>query len=629
MERAVAGMESRRGGGTGPAVSACPGALSESTKVYGGIRLTESPYEMADILRNSKKGLRIIYDPRKDWYIYNDESERIHVDMMEYAIMAGFYPEIPGYWEADGYMWSGEPDSPICLWFQPKGSERNEMVGIDRYTEELVYPFGHLAGRCEYLDFPLTEGKIPLVGKLGKPIAHYILDDYKVKRIEESLLVEKTRQQLLNKSRNADSYAPSNRAKGKNRYERRRYSKVANTIKDYNSIDMNAFFKGDYLEFGVNVKGETNDYKVTVTFEGILNGIRDEVKANKYKLEFKCVIKALLHAFNNNDVYISCTCLHPDTKINLLDGTSPTVEEMKRRFDSGERLYVYSVDEHGDFKPGEVEGVYVTGESSDFIEITLDNGESILTTGDHPYMLRDGTYKAASELKVGQSLMPLYFNESNGYATIISKIEHVHTSKTPVYDIKVKHWHNFAVDAGVILHNCPDFVYSGNNYYAVKQDYNSNPIFGKAMQAPNIKNPHDTKGAGCKHILLVLSNTEWMMKVASVIYNYIKFSKANLQRNYAQIIFPKVYGMPYQGAVNKAIGDRDDRWGDALLVSDKQELDNVIAGAVQGRDLRGRFSKGNPFAFRKKGDQSPKGWQNPDLRLSKANGGKEDADDKR
>lgn len=483
MERAVAGMESRRGGGTGPAVSACPGALSESTKVYGGIRLTESPYEMAEILRNSKKGLRIIYDPRKGWYIYNDESERIHVDMMEYAIMAGFYPEIPGYWEADGYMWSGEPDSPICLWFQPKGSERNEMVGIDRYTEELVYPFGHLAGRCEYLDFPLTEGKIPLVGKLGKPIAHYVLDDFKAKRIDESLLVEKTRQQLLNKSRNADSYAPGNRGKGKNRYERRRYSKVANTIKDYNSIDMNAFFKGDYLEFGVNVKGETNDYKVTVTFEGILNGIRDEVKANKYKLEFKCVIKALLHAFNNNDVYISCTC--------------------------------------------------------------------------------------------------------------------------------------------------PDFVYSGNNYYAVKQDYNSNPIFGKAMQAPNIKNPHDTKGAGCKHILLVLSNTEWMMKVASVIYNYIKFSKENLQRNYAQIIFPKVYGMPYQGAVNKAIGDRDDRWGDALLVSDKEELDNVIAGAVQGRDARGRFSKGNPFAFRKKGDQSPRGWQNPDLRLSKANGGKEDADDKR
>lgn len=53
------------------------------------------------------------------------------------------------------------------------------------------------------------------------------------------------------------------------------------------------------------------------------------------------------------------------------------------------------------------------------LKITLDNGKEIITTDDHPYMLRNGQYKPASELQVGQSLMPLYFGQTaNGYETV-------------------------------------------------------------------------------------------------------------------------------------------------------------------------------------------------------------------
>ena len=429
----------------------------------------------------------------------------------------------------------------------------------------------------------------------------------------ESYLTEKTRQQLLDKSRNGAAYAPDNRAKGRNRFERRKYSKVAATIKDYNSIDMNAFFKGDYLEFGVPVHGETDDYVVTVTFERILPRLQQEVRSDRNRLSEKAVLRALLGAFNTGDVYVSCTCLHPDTRIKLLDGTNPTVAEMKERFDKGEKLYVYSADEKGDFKPGEVEKVWVAKTAREFVKVTLDDGQEILTTPDHPYMLSDGKYMEAEDLAAGMPLMHV-----DGAERKAAKVERVVLEDTPVYDIQVKDWHNFALDAGILVHNCADFTYAGFNYLAVKQDYNSNPIFGKAMQPPTIKNPHDDKGAACKHILRVLSDVSWMMNVARVIYNYIKVSRELMQRNYAEIIFPKVYGRPYKGVVQMSLMDKDDMWGDALLQSDRKELDAVIAAAKQGRDVRGRFSQGNPYAFRKRDAQA-----GPTL----SKGGKDDADD--
>ena len=584
---------------------------------------------MKSVLNSAADEIKVLYDPRKRLYMYGKANDYIHNEMLEKAWEAGYYPGL-NRWELPEYVERSDSNCLVYLWFIPGGDDGGRTIGVDDYTEEWVYPNGVLCARSHYSETPLYDQTFDLPRVLGKPKAIYAVKDWDTmepQRVDhkkafgesrcanESYLTEKTRQQLLDKSRNGAAYAPNNRAKGKNRYERRKYSKVAATIKDYNSIDMNAFFKGDYLEFGVPVHGETDDYVVTVTFERILPRLQQEVKSDKNRLSEKAVLRALLGAFNTGDVYVSCTCLHPDTRIKLLDGTNPTVAEMKERFDKGERLYVYSADGKGDFKPGEVEKVWVAKTTRDFVKVTLDDGQEILTTPDHPYMLRNGEYMEAKDLVPGTSLMHV-----DGVEHKVAKAERVTLEDTPVYDIQVKDWHNFALDAGVLVHNCADFTYSGFNYLAVKQDYNSNPIFGKAMQPPTIRNPNDDKGAACKHILRVLSDVSWMMNVARVIYNYIKVSRQLMQRNYAEIIFPKVYGRPYKGVVQMSIMDKDDMWGDALLQSDKRELDAVIAAAKQGRDVRGRFSQGNPYAFKKRDAQA-----GPTL----SKGGIEDADDSR
>ena len=215
---------------------------------------------------------------------------------------------------------------------------------------------------------------------------------------------------------------------------------------------MNAFFKKDILTVGIRVQGETDYYIVKIKFEGVLKELQRYIKQNNNKFEYKVVLQALTRVFNTGDIYVNCTCLHPDTPIKLLDGTTLSVAEMKERFDEGEKLWVYSTDSNGDFKPGEVEKVWITNETDKFIKVTLDNGQSILTTPEHLYMLRDGSYTCACDLQVGQSLMPSPF--------VITKIEQITLEKPiPVYDIKVKDWENFVVGQGVVLHNCPDFKY--------------------------------------------------------------------------------------------------------------------------------------------------------------------------
>lgn len=182
---------------------------------------------------------------------------------------------------------------------------------------------------------------------------------------------------------------------------------------------MNKLFKDNILDVNVEVNGETNNYIVTMSFGGFLDLLHDELEKNNEVLDLRTISRALVSAFNSDNVYIHCSCLHPETKIKLLDGTVPSVQELHERFMSGEKLYLYSVDSNGDFKPGEITNVWITKTATEFIKITLDNNKEILTTPDHLYMLRDGTYRQANDLVVGQSLMPLYFSVyQNGYEGI-------------------------------------------------------------------------------------------------------------------------------------------------------------------------------------------------------------------
>lgn len=252
---------------------------------------------------------------------------------------------------------------------------------------------------------------------------------------ELMLLTEANRTSLIAQSRNVGIYKDTSR--GKNRFERKKYSKIANAVKNYNEINMNSLFKQDILLVNIPVVGENNEYTVTIKLEGVVSEIHKNIKNNSNKLEYRTIIQALTKVFNTSDVYIKCTC--PDAK-----------------------------------------------------------------------------YRFA-------------------------------------------HWNilkNVSVD-----------------------DSSKDPGPGRG-----IVNPNDDKGRGCKHMLLVLANGDWMMKVASVINNYCHFLSEKKPEAFLKLVFPKLYGVPADEA------EQND------IVADQEELET-------GKDLidiineygknRGRFQKGS------------------------------------
>ncbi len=287
-------------------------------------------------------------------------------------------------------------------------------------------------------------------------------------KLTEEILQEKSRQELINKSKSGANYKSKERA-NQNRWDRRTKSRIFNSVRDYNDINMDALFKTDILEFVVKVHGETNDYKVTLIFEDIMRNLQQEVKANKNKLEFRCILQALLRSFNSGNIYVSC--------------------------------------------------------------------------------------------------------------------------------------------------DCPDWRYRFA-HHAVENGYSS----GMIELRPNRfdwTNKQDDMGSACKHVNLVIANLDWMMKIASVIYNYIKWCQVNMQLNYADYIFPQVYGVPYNKAVQLSLFDDPNDNGllpkDVATINketgeyefDSSERQNKLSDiinkqAMSGRDEKGIFKQGNEYRFQKK-----------------------------
>lgn len=255
-------------------------------------------------------------------------------------------------------------------------------------------------------------------------------------------LNEATRKDLIIKSKRGEKYKNKNTG----RWEAKKNSSVANTVKDYNRIDMNTFWKKDLLNFDIKIKGETDDYIVTVELTNILERIKKRVIENKNKLDIKCIYDALVEALNSSDVKVDCSC-------------------------------------------------------SDFL-----------------------------------------------------------------YRFKV---------------------------WATKNNYNAGDAENREAK---ITNPNDNLGSACKHILNVLNNAEWIKQVSSVINNYVNYCKDKMEYNYSRFIFPKIYGMTYEKAVQLTIDDFDERGEIKDNIASDEDVIN-LSNAL-GR-LRGRIKPGsnkNPAA---------------------------------
>ena len=241
-------------------------------------------------------------------------------------------------------------------------------------------------------------------------------------------------------------------------------------------------------------------YENVMHFPNILKaiekGVKDKRLWNKKKtgVDYRKLAKYVMY---NSDVQLKCSCLVGSTKIPLLDGRTLTMEELAKEYPNEEKFWVYASDENGDFVPAQAISLGVTNTVSKLVRVTLDNGESIECTPDHLFRLGTGEYKMAGELSDGESLMPM-FNHM-GSRRNVAFIEHRELNvPVDVYDLSVDEYQNFAVDAGVYVHNCPADLFWGAQFIRSKDKYNAN--YGKKeIRPPKIRNPKQYS-AYCKHL---------------------------------------------------------------------------------------------------------------------------------
>ena len=108
---------------------------------------------------------------------------------------------------------------------------------------------------------------------------------------------------------------------------------------------------------------------------------------------------------------IIIACFTGDTKVKSLDGNSYSFKELVDN--NVKTLWTYSIDKNGNVVPSLAKNIRKIKETNKLVKITLDNGKVIKCTLDHKFMLPDLSYEEAQNLKVGQSLMPIYTKIEN------------------------------------------------------------------------------------------------------------------------------------------------------------------------------------------------------------------------
>jgi DNA gyrase subunit B len=101
-------------------------------------------------------------------------------------------------------------------------------------------------------------------------------------------------------------------------------------------------------------------------------------------------------------------CFAGDTLVALVDGRHLSFEELVAEQAAGKEHFCYTIRHDGSIGVERIINPRRTQVNAEVVRVTLDNGEQLVCTPDHRFMLRDGTYKAAIDLTPNDSLMPLY-----------------------------------------------------------------------------------------------------------------------------------------------------------------------------------------------------------------------------
>ncbi len=145
-------------------------------------------------------------------------------------------------------------------------------------------------------------------------------------------------------------------------------------------------------------------------------------------------------------------CFLASTSVKLADGRSLTMAELVEEDSKGIQNYCYTIQDNGHIGLEKILHPRITKTNAKVIKLTLDNGEVIICTPDHKFMLRDKSYKQACELLPTDSLMPLYHKLSKK-----AKDEQTISGYPMVWDVKD--------DKFIYSHMLADYYNLENNVY--------------------------------------------------------------------------------------------------------------------------------------------------------------------
>ncbi len=185
-------------------------------------------------------------------------------------------------------------------------------------------------------------------------------------------------------------------------------------------------------------------------------------------------------------------CFSGDTKVALTDGRNLNFKQLVKEAKDGKQNYCYSVNKQGSVCISPIKNPRKTKTNTSVIKITLDNGQNIICTPNHRFMLRNGTYSQAKNLTSDNSLMPFrkQLSRLGKKITVLNK-------KIDVYDIEVPKYHNFALSSGVFVHNSAKQG-RDRKYQAIL------PLWGKAINTEDMRLDKIVNSSKLKDFIIAL-----------------------------------------------------------------------------------------------------------------------------
>lgn len=116
-------------------------------------------------------------------------------------------------------------------------------------------------------------------------------------------------------------------------------------------------------------------------------------------------------------------CVVGSTLIETIDGPQ-SIKDIADRIKAGGKVYVYGYShDKNRVCVAQATAGGLTKKKAEVWKVVLDNGEEVVGTPDHKFMLRNGEYRQLRDLTRGDSLMPLYMqNWRSSYGTVYKKV---------------------------------------------------------------------------------------------------------------------------------------------------------------------------------------------------------------